>query len=338
MYIGSSNTGVAFGVCNGENPELFISPLPGSTSVTLRVEGNIAVADGYHIVGVGNSDVVPSRHAAFDVGKPDQRWRDGHFARTLASAELKVEGAAGAGPVAEFWSGPSVAAVIADGGSVGIGTTQPRSALDVVGDVLVAGHILPSSDRTYDLGVPTARFRDLYITSNTIYVDEYGVSINNETGALQVVQVDPEYVLGSNSRVSILSAAQQVGVGTDAPVYGLDVRDVDFAHTQNGMSVVRIAVGDLHVYKPGSNELRFAVGWTNAADSPTQLLRVDVTCDMAGSNVRAFRRFQTLVDAHGDMDADVDISSCSDGTVEFGAHCVERAAPQSVDICVPWTQ
>lgn len=38
------------------------------------------------------------------------------------------------------------------------------------------GHIIPSQDITYDLGSPTNRFRDLYLSGNTMYIGDASVS------------------------------------------------------------------------------------------------------------------------------------------------------------------
>ena len=46
-----------------------------------------------------------------------------------------------------------------------------------VGAVTVSGHVLPSANLTYDLGSTTKRFRDLFISANTIHM-----GINNSIG------------------------------------------------------------------------------------------------------------------------------------------------------------
>jgi hypothetical protein len=56
-------------------------------------------------------------------------------------------------------------------GGVAVGAAAPATGykLDVVGgDMRVGGHILPASNVTYDLGSSNARFRDIYLSGNTI--------------------------------------------------------------------------------------------------------------------------------------------------------------------------
>jgi len=71
-----------------------------------------------------------------------------------------------------IYSGPT--------GNIGIGSNNPQSSLDISGNVTVTGSILPSSTLTYDLGTPTKRWRDIYLSGNTIDLD--GALIQKEVG------------------------------------------------------------------------------------------------------------------------------------------------------------
>ena len=48
----------------------------------------------------------------------------------------------------------------------------------------VASHIIPTTDITYDLGSPTNKFRDLYLSSNTLHLGDKKISLN--AGLLEV--------------------------------------------------------------------------------------------------------------------------------------------------------
>ena len=61
-------------------------------------------------------------------------------------------------------------------GNVGIGTTTPATALEVVGDITVQGHILPSASNTYDLGSATMPFRSGYFSAATVYIGDTTLS------------------------------------------------------------------------------------------------------------------------------------------------------------------
>ena len=49
------------------------------------------------------------------------------------------------------------------------------------GNVVIDTHFLPNSDSTYDLGSSTLKFRDLYLSASTIWLDDTGLSTDNVT-------------------------------------------------------------------------------------------------------------------------------------------------------------
>jgi hypothetical protein len=50
-----------------------------------------------------------------------------------------------------------------------------------------AGHIVPGSDNTYDLGSPTKQWRHLYVANGSLYIGD--IKLSNESGRLVVQQV-----------------------------------------------------------------------------------------------------------------------------------------------------
>lgn len=76
----------------------------------------------------------------------------------------------GAGDIAQFASAASNVLVVNSAGRVGVNTSTPATgyALDVVGNVKVAGHFLPNSNIYYDLGSSNQRWRDIFLAGNTI--------------------------------------------------------------------------------------------------------------------------------------------------------------------------
>lgn len=54
-----------------------------------------------------------------------------------------------------------------------------------LGNITVGGNIVPNADETYDLGSSTNAFRDLYLSSSTIYLGDSAVTIQD--GALTVL-------------------------------------------------------------------------------------------------------------------------------------------------------
>lgn len=81
----------------------------------------------------------------------------------------------GSGDIAQFF-GSNINAVTLDvrEGQVGVNTSAPQAALHVVGRTLcqgnveVTGSIVPTSCNVYDLGASNARWKDLYLSGNTI--------------------------------------------------------------------------------------------------------------------------------------------------------------------------
>lgn len=55
------------------------------------------------------------------------------------------------------------------------------------GDLTVK-HVLPVDDLTYDLGSPTKKFRDLYLSGNSIYMD--GITLTNDGGVFSVTNAN----------------------------------------------------------------------------------------------------------------------------------------------------
>ena len=56
------------------------------------------------------------------------------------------------------------------------GTVIDNLANNGSGDIVVSADILPNSDVTYDLGSPTLKFRDIYLSAATIWLDDSGIS------------------------------------------------------------------------------------------------------------------------------------------------------------------
>ena len=62
-------------------------------------------------------------------------------------------------------------------GNVGIGAATPTEKLHVVGNMKIAGHIVPATDIIYDLGSQNLRFRDLYLSGDTIKMGNAFISV-----------------------------------------------------------------------------------------------------------------------------------------------------------------
>jgi hypothetical protein len=97
------------------------------------------------------------------------------------------------------------------------------------GGMEVNGKIVPAANITYDLGSPTRRWRDLYLSNNTINLgnvalsaDANGLSIGGETaltapaGVLTVDTVNANHLSGNGSGITYISGANVYGAVDDA--------------------------------------------------------------------------------------------------------------------------
>lgn len=161
------------------------------------------------------------------------------------------------------------------------------------GDVQVAGHILPYSNISYDLGSSNLRFRDLYLNSNTIFLGDakirrtpQGVAIL-DANDLPTPSVASQLTLSNNgvatlsttnSNLTMSTAGQEriritdtglVGVGTAGPNYRLDVGgDINFTGSlrQNGSPYVATqwSNNSNNIFVFGSN---IGIGVSNALEA-----------------------------------------------------------------------
>jgi hypothetical protein len=90
---------------------------------------------------------------------------------------------------------------------------------------VVTGHVLPDANETYDLGSTTQRFRDLYLSGNTLYIGGQEISINNEgvlqlpSGSLIDGQVIPSEI-GEMTNVRLEPNPEVLEMAVDSPTAG----------------------------------------------------------------------------------------------------------------------
>jgi len=81
-----------------------------------------------------------------------------------------------------------------ESGNVGIGTSQPRAQLEVFGS------IVPSSNLEYDLGSSSLRWRELYLSGNSINLGGTTISRDATTGGIKFVDPNTNQPLDSTVR------------------------------------------------------------------------------------------------------------------------------------------
>jgi hypothetical protein len=113
-------------------------------------------------------------------------------------------------------------------GYVGIGTTAPATMLVVNGTSTLYGALLPGASSTYSLGSPTMPWKDLYVGSSTIYIDNYPLTVvggqlkfnGGSIGAGSPASTD---WIANGSFLYSSTTYNRVGVGTISPSTTLHV-------------------------------------------------------------------------------------------------------------------
>ena len=109
-------------------------------------------------------------------------------------------------------------------GNNGFTFNKTTGNLAVPGNISVTGNIIPSGDITYDLGNSTRRFKDLYLSGNTIYLGNANITANGSTLVLPAgTEVSGTGILGNISILNIDGNSGNVlyGNGVFASVIGV---------------------------------------------------------------------------------------------------------------------
>jgi len=69
-------------------------------------------------------------------------------------------------------------------GNIGINNSSPVYQLDINGNIGISGNIIPKLNETFDLGTTTMRFKDLFLSGQTIHLGD--TKISESTGILTI--------------------------------------------------------------------------------------------------------------------------------------------------------
>ena len=204
-----------------ELTDTFFRPM---NSTDVFIMGNVGIGSSNISLAklvVGGS-ILPSSNLAYNLGSSNYRWKDLYLSgNTIDLGGTKLsrnEQTGGLTIVSDIGSNVDLSARhIFTSGNIGIGTNDIS-----LGRLVVNGSIVPSSNVVYDLGRSNLRWKDLYLSGNTIDLDGTLLQKNNTTNGLQLINST-----NSNQFLSIhthhVISAGNIGVGTTVPRYPLDV-------------------------------------------------------------------------------------------------------------------
>jgi hypothetical protein len=121
------------------------------------------------------------------------------------------------------------------------GTTTVNNNLIIDGSVDVGGHILPDTDITYDLGSVSKRFKDLYLSGNTIYIGSQIISADDQNSKLSI---NNSLDIGSDLAVAgILDVTLDTTIGGSLTVTG----DFTVNGTTTTVNSTTVSVDDINI-------------------------------------------------------------------------------------------
>lgn len=96
------------------------------------------------------------------------------------------------------------------------------------------GHIVPGANETYDLGSASNRFRDLYLSGNSINLGGATISSDGTNIALPPISNIAGDLTVDTSTLYVDSTNNRLGIGTTSPNSHLDVHGQVIAHGSTG--------------------------------------------------------------------------------------------------------
>lgn len=105
-----------------------------------------------------------------------------------------------------------------------------QGIVNFTSNLTITGHIIPNSNITYDLGTSNLRFKDLYLSGNTIIFGDTristssngGIVVTNSNGQVSDSTVS-QITLSNFGETAIYTSNNNIGIGTSNPLSALDV-------------------------------------------------------------------------------------------------------------------
>jgi hypothetical protein len=77
------------------------------------------------------------------------------------------------------WINSNSSIYLSSNGNIGVGSTNPKEKLDIFGNLNINGKILPNSCNSFDIGSSNHKFKELYLSGNSIYLDNTTIKNSN---------------------------------------------------------------------------------------------------------------------------------------------------------------
>jgi cytoskeletal protein CcmA (bactofilin family) len=102
---------------------------------------------------------------------------------------------------------------------VGIGITPSGNyKVEIEGDIGIEGHMIPKTTETYDLGTTSLRYRDLFLSGNSIHLGD--TLISADTGSLTVNNLSVTDSFHLNSYINNLNVTENTNITQNLNVSG----------------------------------------------------------------------------------------------------------------------
>ena len=94
-------------------------------------------------------------------------------------------------------------------GNIGIGSTIPKEKLDINGNLNINGNIIPNTCNSFDLGSSNLKWRDIYLSGNSIHLDN--LNINSSNNLLNIKDDITGNFLGINVNEIRINSNNKIG-------------------------------------------------------------------------------------------------------------------------------